>query len=325
MKRRPHTLWLLYILKRWWPLLLVLAGRLLYLLVRGASLWALRWDIAAAAALCLWSFWRWRSVSYAVGRHVHVQKGYFWRRQQCLPIGYASAVGIECTPLMWLFRGRRVWFYTAGGRKGERLSLFLPRQSALRFWPNIKTAHRVRRFWRTLVLSTSASNAAVGLLTVAVPLRQMLRLLGDRSAGELYTLADKLLTWGLSPLINTLLLLLLIGWGVAFVRNLLRYAGFSVTANAQGLCVRCGRPVRQDMWIARRDITALELYQTLSMRLCGLYSAAVTVRGCRQRERAHPVIVPAAGRQALQQELWRLLPEPWPKAVTVRPDGDAIC
>ena len=308
MKRHPHPLWLWYRLWRFWPLLLIPAARLLYARVTGAAPVGLGRDGVGALLLGGGAVWFWCTTRYGAGRRCAVLREGIWRRERRVFLSRVTAVGIVRTPLLGLCRARQVWLYAADRRRGTGLSLYLDRDTARRFWPRTTHPHRIRRFWPTLVLAVSGSNAAVGLLTAIVPLRQATRLWGEQAAGELVSFADRFIMLGIPPVLKVAVLFLLVGWAVAFVRNLLRYAGFSAVADEEEICLQGGAFTRRDIRFSRRDVTALVLRQTLPMRLLRLYSASVTLIGSGKEESVRPVIVPAAGERALLQDLDRLMP-----------------
>lgn len=320
MRRHPHPLWLFYRLRRYWPLLLVPAVRLWNRRAGESAIVGLGWDGIMALLLVGAALWLWRTSVYTVDdRGVVLRERRWYRSQRRVYLSRVAAVGILRAPLMGLCGARRVWLYAPAGRRAAELSLYLSQQSARQFWPQTDRPHRIRHFWPTLVLAASGSNAAVGLLTAAVPLRQAARLWGGRGAGELVTFADRALAWGLPPVLEAGALLLLLGWGVAFWRNMWHYAGFSAQADGDGVWLRSGIVTRRDIWFSSQEMTALCLRQTLFMRLFGLYSASVRLPGRGKREETRPVLIPAAGRGALVRELFRLLPGEKRVGVVCRP------
>ena len=308
MKRHPHPLWLWYHLRRFWPLLFIPAARLLYARVTGEAPAGLGRDGVAALLLIGGAVWLWRTTHYAADARGAVLWEGIWRRERRVFLSRVTAVGIVRTPLMGLCRARRVWLYAAGRRKGTGFSLYLDRESAQRFGVRRACPCRIRRFWPTLVLSLSGSNAVVGLLTAILPLRHAARLWGEWAAAELVTLADRFILLNLPPAFKALVLCLLAGWTVAFVRNLLRYAGFSVETEGEELCLRGGVFTRRNIRFSRREVMAVLLRQTLPMGLLRLYSASAALAGRGRTESVRPVLVPAAGERALSRELYRLFP-----------------
>lgn len=93
------------------------------------------------------------------------------------------------------------------------------------------------------------------------------------------------------------------------LRSLLRYGGFHARREGGRLHMTFGVIFRTDTLIDSRRVTALELRQTLFMKLFGLHTAAITAAGYGREKGVRPVIVPAAGRKELCGLLDRLLPD----------------
>jgi uncharacterized membrane protein YdbT with pleckstrin-like domain len=159
------------------------------------------------------------------------------------------------------------------------------------------------------VMALTGSNAAVGLITAAPLLRQAGRALGEGFPQNVTDAVNGLLWQGLPPLLQTAGNLVLLGWGVSALRTFLRYVGFYAQREEEHLHLVSGLFTRRDVLIDCEKITALELRQTLTMRMLGLSSAVITAAGYGRDVGTRPILVPAARRRALADCLNRLLPE----------------
>ena len=174
------------------------------------------------------------------------------------------------------------------------------------------------------VLAASGSNAAVGLLTLAPAVKQISNLLGQQVPDQVYGLLDKVLSLGLPPLLNSLANLLVLSWGVAFLNSWMRNVGFTARREGDRLHLASGLLTRRHILIDCQKITALQLRQTLFMRLFNLYTATITAAGYGREKGARPVVVPAARPKELSGALDELLTDYPICSSCLRPRRDTV-
>ena len=172
MEQRPHGAYILYDIRRWWPLMLWL---FLYVLIP-LTAWQ---TVVGVVLLCVipigYSVVKWNSSRYRVGRtkngfySIGMRQGIIMRRSLHIHAEDAASVEIERTVLLALCRGRRVRVNTAGLRRRSDAVLYLSAKQVRRLFSlNDRSAGRFRaRLWPVIVTAISGSNAAVGLLTAA--------------------------------------------------------------------------------------------------------------------------------------------------------------
>ncbi|HIW72702.1 MAG TPA: PH domain-containing protein [Firmicutes bacterium] len=325
---RPHPLYCYYDAKKWILLLLLPVLRAVFSPrdIVSILLASLR-DVALAALLIGWSAAKWRRARYSLHGGLTLRQGLLYRRTLRISAEDAASVEMERTPLMWLAGGRRVRVNTAGLRRRADATIYLP-VSATRKVMLEGTDRRRRRYaaraFPVAVMSASSSNAALGLLTLAPAVRQAGQILGREMTGEVYGLMDRLLSIGLPPLFNTLTNVLVLGWAYAFVRTFIRTAGFYAERDGEQLHVTSGLLTRRDVYIDCSRITALELRQTLFMRLFSLHTVTITAAGYGREKGARPLIIPAARPRELCAALDALLPEYPICAGSLRPVKSAL-
>lgn len=313
MEQRPHGTYILYDIRRWWPLMLWL---FLYVLMPLTA-----WQTAVGVVLlCMipmgYSVAKWNSSRYRVGRtkngfySIGTRQGIVMRRSLHIHAEDAASVEIERTVLLALCRGRRVRVNTAGLRRRSDAVLYLSAKQVKRLFSlKERSTERFRaRLWPVIVTAISGSNAAVGLLTAAPALRQLSTLLSEWFAVDAVGLLQQFPIAQIPSALRLVANLLLIGWGVAALNTFLRYVGFYATVQGNRLHLVSGLFTRRDVLIDRDKITALELRQTLLMRLQGLYTAVITAAGYGRDLGARPVLIPAADPKVLCEGLERLLP-----------------
>ncbi len=309
MQRRPHGLFLLYDIKRWLPLLTVIVLRLLSA-ETSVTVWVR--DGAFCVLLLGYSVMRMCVCRYRIdARSVGVRQGVVCRRTLHIQVADAASVEIERSLPAALLRGRRVRVNTAGLRRRSDAVLYVSADEVRRSFVlrDRAQAGRLRaRFWPIVVLAISGSNAAVGLLTAVPLLRQLGRFLGEEIAPDAVGAVQQLFSAEVGAALYTLGNLLLWGWGFAALNTVLRYIGFYATVQGEQLHLVSGLFTRRDVLIDRDKITAVELRQTLLMRVMGLYTAVITAAGYGRDLGARPVLVPAADPHTVSATLRQVLP-----------------
>ncbi|MBR5540549.1 MAG: PH domain-containing protein [Clostridia bacterium] len=313
MEQRPYGAYVLYDVRRWWPIFL---WPLLHTLVSIGDPRILLREWLLCVALIGYSVGKWKCSRYRVGRSqngfysIGVRQGLLVRHSLHIDAEDAASVEIERTPLLALCGGRRVRVNTAGLRRRSDAVLYLSANQVRElFLLSDRSRDRFRaRLWPVVVTAITGSNAAVGLLTAAPALRQIGNLLGERFSADAVGVLQRLLAAEIPSALRILANLLVIGWGVAAFNNFLRYVGFYATVQEAHLHLVSGLFTRRDVLIDRDKITALELRQTLFMRLLGLHTAVITAAGYGRDIGARPVLIPAADPRTLCEGLERLLP-----------------
>lgn len=342
MDIRPYSVYALYDAKKWIPFLLLPVLRILtapwtlasYHDITALVLATVR-DAGVYMALVAYSVLRWRFCRYHLREYAHgalhsltLTKGLLFRNSLRVSAEDAASVEMERTPLLWLLGGRRVRINTAGLRRRSDAVLYLSAAHAKSLMGQ-NVARRIprryaARLWPVTVMSASSSNAALGLLTLAPALRQTGQLMGQRVSDEMMSMAGRIVSLGLPPLLDGLANVLVLGWGFAFIRNWLRYAGFYAQRQGSRLHLVSGLFTRRDVLIDSDKITALELRQTLFMRLFGLYTAVITAAGYGRDKGARPVLIPAARPRELCGALDDLVPDYPICASHLRPKKSAL-
>ncbi len=330
MDLRPHPLYIWYDARKWIWLLLIPVLRALfsprdavYILLSSIR------DVGIALLLIGYSALKWRGARYRLHNGITLEQGILFQRGLRVVAEDAASVEVERSPLMWLFGGRRVRVNTAGLRRRADATLYLPARTARGLLGadgrrKEKKAVYASRILPVTVLAASGSNAAVGLLTLAPAVKQISNLLGQQVPDQVYGLLDKVLSLGLPPLLNSLANLLVLSWGVAFLNSWMRNVGFTARREGDRLHLASGLLTRRHILIDCQKITALQLRQTLFMRLFNLYTATITAAGYGREKGARPVVVPAARPKELSGALDELLTDYPICSSCLRPRRDTV-
>ncbi len=313
MELRPHPLYIWYDARKWIWLLVIPVLRAVFS-PRDAVfilLSSIR-DLGIALLLIGYSTVKWRGARYRLHNGITLEQGLLFHRKLRVVAEDAASIEMERSPFMWAAGGRRVRVNTAGLRRRADATLYLPAREARRLLGSAEkraAACYKARIWPITVLAASGSNAAVGLLSLAPAARQISYLLGQQVPDKMYSLVDKVLSLGLPPLLNSIANLLVLSWGAAFVGSWLRNVGFTASRAGDQLYLSSGLLTRRHTVIDSRKVTALELRQTLFMRIFRLYTATITAAGYGREKGARPVVVPAARARDLSAALDGLMPD----------------
>ncbi len=317
MQCRPYAAYAVYDTKRWWIFLVLPVLRVATAYFSGTTAAVSVWELAVAGLLVAYSVAKWCTCRYELshsetGRFhtVRIRQGVLVQHALRVCADDAASVEVECTPLLWLLGGRRIRISTAGLRRRADAVLYLSATLTKRlFAPQRQGGTVVRPQWiPVFVMALSGSNAAVGLLTAAPVLHQAGRLLGQEFPKEVVSAAQATVLQGLPAVLQAGSKVFIFGWAFAAAATLLRYVRFQAGRDGELLHLTSGLFTRRRVFIARSKITALELRQTLAMRVLGVYTAVITAAGYGRDAGARPVLVPAARPKELCRQLEQLLP-----------------
>ena len=118
-----------------------------------------------------------------------------------------------------------------------------------------------------------------------------------------------LLAFGIPPLAAIIAFVILGGWLVSFLMNLVRHLRFSVTRQGGRLSVQSGLFTRREYFIAIKRINLIELRQTLITKLFGFYTAFIHANGYGKKKDELSVLMPASDSLDLAPNMKLLLPE----------------
>jgi uncharacterized membrane protein YdbT with pleckstrin-like domain len=245
-----------------------------------------------------------------------VQTGIFFRRKAMVPLTHITTLWVESPFYLRPFNAKRVCIDTAGGKRPQvDLNLILYPKEAdklLSYRTGTEdTPRRYRTKWQYLLfLSVYVSGTLTGILFFATALHQLGKLLGEQIqnlvVSGVNTLAEQL--WFVPHTAAIAAIIVLLGWGLSFVRNLLHFSGFSVTRYHRSLCISAGLLNRREYTCHIRDINFLNLRQTLLGKLLQLYMVYIHCIGYGKRKRDQAVLLPGVGpgetRRIIKDLLW---------------------
>ena len=297
--------------------------------LRGAWL-----DLLVIAAIVLFAYLSWRCSTFCyTATHLTLRRGLFFRQETVLPLRNVTTLSVESPWYLMPVHARRVFLDTPGRKRrtadfelllhsrdaDELLSFARPRGG-----DDAPIVYRARR-WDLLFLSELVTSTPTAVLFLATVFQQSGRILGEEF--QALVLAELQNIAALATFIprTTALaaLLLLIAWGIGFVRNLLHHSGFTVTRHRAALHMHTGLFTKRDHVCALADINFLDCRQSVFGRFFRLQCAFIHCVGYGKRKNDASVLFPALTRQN-SGELSRLLPEFLPTPATLRPSRSAL-
>lgn len=338
-ERHLHPLQILPLIGRYLFLLLLPLARgllairspyALYVWLRGA--W---FDLLIVLLIFLFSYFTWRCSTFCCrDGFLVVKNGLFYRREAMVPFTHITSLSVEAPFYLAPVRAKRVLIDTAGRtRKNPNFQLLMHSRDAdallARHLPEspANQRRRYRSLWRHLLfLSVFVSNTATGVLFLATAFNQTGRVIGRAFQQQLLTDLENLAgVVAFIPQTAALIaLILLTGWGIAILRNLLNYIGFSVTRHPSRLHIRAGFPVRRNITCDIWAINYLDFRQSILSKLLRLYVVFIHCAGYGRRKYDKAVLLPAASAKDVdritQQLLWELPRQP----ASLRPVKNAV-
>lgn len=253
---------------------------------------------------------------------IRLKKGIFLVKYRFLPYRKLSVLSVERPWYLLLFRAVRVRADTDGGiptlpdfsitvHKDEIPSLIRLANAPFVNYSEMKRVYLPKNM-NIALLSFVASNTLTGVIFVSTFVSGAGKVLGGQFENRLLqqlTALSQTLAFGIPPAAAMLAFVILGGWLVAFVLNLIRHLRFSATRQGGSLNVVSGLITRREYWLAVQRINLIELHQTLLTKLFGFYSAFVHCNGYGKEKDELSVLMPSAESTDLTRNLELLLPE----------------
>lgn len=189
-------------------------------------------------------------------------------------------------------------------------------------------------------LSLFTSNSFIGILFISAFISQSGKILGNHLSEFLISVLSNLarqLTGGLAPLSALLTfafrlppiatgiaMVLLGGWLIAFLLTLLQTQKLHTSRTKNALHIKGGVLVRKEYSIYMRDLSFIDVRQSLMTRCFRLYSVFLSAIGTGKERSDISALIPFSSRKRCEAQLRLLLPEYVLTPRMLRPNGGAI-
>lgn len=348
--KRTHPLSMLIFFSRFLYLLLVpLARAFVALLSGGLIAWVQgAWlDLLILFLMTALSFQVWNHLRYTFDQTgLYYTNGIFIKTRTFIPI---ERICTLCTHTPILLRPLRMVNLRidtlALHPKNPDLSFFVTSREANRILDLRRSLHKnpdlVTASYRPstrdiLGLCLFTSNSLLGILLISTFITQAGRLLGQDFSNLLVGFLEDIarglipvsqlltLVFRLPPLASLLALFLLCGWSIAFIMNLLNIKGLQVSRTKNTLYISGGIFTRKDYCLLVKDISFIDIRQSLLTRIIGLHSVYLNAIGFGKQQSDITAIVPFSSKRKCLGHLASLLPEYKAVPRQLKPNAGAI-
>lgn len=329
MKRefRAHPLMILNLLKPFLFVLVipVLKGLIQYILYRRIS-GVIQLGIAVFAAISAIAALRWRCFKMTVDEDIiAIDKGVLAKTHAVIPIPKISSVRTAQNPLDTIFRAVTFSINTEAGAKGKadfqfKLSVRDSRTVSRLLYGDEQRQEIKFSIYKVALLAATTSSAVTGLI-IGVPV--------INRAGDLLGLAlsrmllDEInnVSSGVGkyfpPIINTVTLIFIFGYSVAFVYSFLRLLNFRVFLGKTRLEINSGVFIRRRSAFRKDCVNNVRIEQTPLMYLIKHYAMKVSVGGYGDSGRERAVVAPCGRKGEIHRQFSLYFP-------FLKPDGKAL-
>ncbi len=175
-------------------------------------------------------------------------------------------------------------------------------------------------------LSAFLSNSFAGVLLASAFINRAGTVLGEELEGRVLSTLTQISGWlafGIPPVAATVGLIILVGWFIGFMGNLLRLTRFRIERSERALTVNFGLLTRRTYSVLVQKINYLDIRQSLLTKLLRLYLVFIQATGYGKGKNEVSALIPSATRKDLAATMTMLLPEIRPHARAVRPQRSA--
>lgn len=323
--KRPHVINIFENTVRFWGLLifpvirgLLFSGQSFFDWIAGA--W---FDILIILGIIGLGFVGWYFNLYNIEeKGIYSQKGILLKKQRYIPYDVLSTVTLDTPFYLAPFKAVRVYIDTDAGNSNKAdISITMNREDALKLKAKSRAAFvkndKLRRIYRPkelyiAILSVLTSNTLTGVLFISAYISQSGKLLGSEFENDIVnTVMDisDILALGIPPVATAAAVVILVGWFISFVLNLLENKRFTVTRQGGNIEISKGIIIRRICSVSTKRVNMLEMRQSLITKLFGFYSVFVHSSGYGKRKREVSVLIPAADKFESGRNLGVLLPE----------------
>ena len=321
-----HPVFILHSMGRYLYLLLIpLVRGFLSSLQGGITAWlsGAWFDILVVLFIVAIGVLVWRSVMYSYDASgVTIHSGLFIRRQTFLPASRLSTLSV--TRPYWLKPVGAVVLRAdtlAGGKRTADLSLILRRADAQQMFSLLRQdapsstftiREYVPRQLYVTALSAILSNSFAGVVFMATLISTSGQILGkeiqDRIVGTFEQVA-KDFAFGIPPFAAAVTYVILGGWLVAFILNLIRHKNFYVRRFNNNLYIHSGIFTNRSYSLDMKSVNYLEIRQSVLTKILGLHTAFLHCAGFGKDKTDVSAVIPAVTRREFRRTLEMLLPE----------------
>lgn len=337
---RPHPIAIAGYLSRAMYLLIIPVARGLLLALRAGTIiaWAQgAWfDILVLMFITGLAAVRWRLTVFwfdEVG--LYLKKGLFYRQTVYIPMQNIATMSTQYPLLLRPLGAVILRADTSGGsmRKYDFELIVRRRDAENALGKRISSCDKSRGTRKVLfphslhiaALSAFLSNSFAGVVFAATLISRAGDILGEKLQGRVLSLLARIsetvssISYGVPPLAAMIALIILGGWFIGFVRNLLRLVRFRIARTGSLLTIDAGLITRRRYSVRIDKVFYLDIRQSVMTRLLRIYLVFIRCTGYGKDKDEASVLIPSATRRDLAPMLGGLLPGIRPHARSIKP------
>lgn len=331
---RAHPLMIMILMRPFLFVLVlpVLKGAVEYFLNRTVT-GVLRLEVAAFALIAVLAYLQFRSFRLLCRENtVTVEMGIILKKRSVIKIERLSSVQTVQNPFDAVFRAVTYCINTEAGRKARsdfkfKLSV---RDSAevskLLYGKKNPTAVKFSAV-KVAMMAATTSSAVTGMLVGVPVINRAGNLLGialnEMLFDEINNVSGRINTY-FPPIVNTVTLIFLLSYAVAFFYAFFKYINFSLFLEKDKLEVRSGFFVRSRTSFKKTSVNDVKIEQTPLMRFFRRYALKVSVGGYGEAKRESAVIVPSGRRGEIRRQFSAYFPFLEPDGRSLRAKRDFV-
>lgn len=304
---RAHPLMVLSLTKPFWFILLlpVIKGVVQYIFYRTVT-GVLLAEIIAFSAIVTVAGARCYAFRLICDKNsVTVKSGVLFKTKAVIPINRLSSVQSLQNPLEAVFRAVTFRINTEAGVTGKadfefKLSVCDSHKVSEMLYGSKKPAAVKFSVIKIAVMAATTSSATMGIIIGVPIINNAGKLLGlalnEILMDEINNVSGKFAAY-FPPIVNTVTLILLLGYAVAFFYSLLKYINFRLYLGKDKIEVRSGFFVRSRISFKKSSVNDVKVEQTPLMRFFGRYALKVSVGGYNSETKSESAVVVPSGRR----------------------------
>lgn len=281
-------------------------------------------DILTIFTILFLGFFSWFCYVYFLGDDgISIKQGFLITRYRFISYNKISVITIENTYYLRPFKATKFTADTDGG--GVKHSdfkitmgckqvdeLIRLAKNAIVNSNSIKKTYLPKNF-HIAVLSFLSSNSLTGVLFFYALVTGASKIFGQEIEDLVLEQITTYATFFASdtmPLMTAILtFLIIIGWLISFLKNLVRHLKFSAIRQGGLINITSGVFTKHEYYIATSRVNLVELRQNIVTKCLGLYSTLIHSNGYGKKKDELSVLMPAGASFDITQNLHLLIPE----------------
>ena len=295
--------------------------------LRGAWL-----DLLIVTVIVLFAVLTWLTTVYIFqNESISVDNGIFFRHKKTILFSSISSCSIESSFFLRPFKVCVLYIDTnSGSRKKTDVSLMISKRDAVNIMKgsalqesssSIKCSHypsRLHMVFFSLIFSDTLS----GVILIATLVNQSGKIISGELENRFVTTLDTFVQKVAFVLPRTAAIISIVmlgGWGLSLVLNMLRHWNFSASRQGDGVTINNGFLTKRSYFLSRKKINYVDLRQRLFSIIFKVSSVHIHCTGYGKKKREIAVLIPITTKDEVTGSMNLLLPDfPQPE-VTIKP------